>query len=139
MSRYLVVANKTVTSEQLAEVLTALSAEPGCEFHLVVPEEHPTRGMWSDGQVRAAATARAAEAVAHFAALGVAITAEAGDVNPVRAVGDVLRRDEEHFDGIIVSTLPKGPSRWLHFDVPTRLGRAFGLPITHVMAEPALV
>jgi hypothetical protein len=47
----------------------------------------------------------------------------------------------EHFDEIIVSTLPHGPSRWLVGDVPKRLAKAFpDIPVHHVLgaSEPAL-
>jgi GABA permease len=44
----------------------------------------------------------------------------------------VLR--EITFDEIIVSTLPAGPSRWLKRDLPHRVEREYGLPVTHVVA-----
>ncbi|TWF74984.1 hypothetical protein FHX44_11868 [Pseudonocardia hierapolitana] len=55
------------------------------------------------------------------------------DPDPMRAVEDALGRQE--FDEIIVSTLPVRLSRWLHQDLPARLGRKFHLPVTHVAAK----
>jgi hypothetical protein len=41
----------------------------------------------------------------------------------------------EPFDEIIVSTLPLGPSRWVKQDLPHRVRREFGLPVSHVVGE----
>ena len=40
------------------------------------------------------------------------------------------------YDEIIVSTLPRYLSRWLHLDLPHRIGRAVDVPVTHVIASP---
>jgi GABA permease len=72
------------------------------------------------------------QAITDFAEAGVAVSGQVGDENPLLAVGDVLR--ETTFDEIIVSTLPAGPSRWLKRDLPHRVEREYGLPVTHVVA-----
>ena len=53
------------------------------------------------------------------------MTGEVGDANPVYAT-EVLRNRGEQFDEILVSTLPRGASRWLLGDVPRKIGT--GLP-----------
>jgi cell pole-organizing protein PopZ len=58
-----------------------------------------------------------------------------GDVvgpDVMKGLAEVLRRRQ--FDEIIVSTLPPGVSRWLHQDLPHRVERKFGLPVTVVTA-----
>jgi hypothetical protein len=38
------------------------------------------------------------------------------------------------FDEVILSTLPRSVSRWLHIDLPRRVGH-LGVPVTTVVAE----
>ena len=131
MRRYLVVAHQTAISDALDRQVDACRDAGECTFHLIVPVTHP-HGAWSDGSVNAAAEARLAEALAHFRQRGVEMTGAVGDVSPVRAVGDALI--ESDYDEVILSTLPPGPSRWLHQDVPHRLERSIDIPVTHVVA-----
>lgn len=142
MRRYLVVAHKTLGGAHLFEHLRELRHEhPECRFHLLVPEQHPSDHAWSDGEVRAAAQARLDEILDRMAAMGMGATGEVGDTNPVYAIGTVLRREgADSFSGIVLSTLPKGISRWWRFDVPRRVSQAYpDLPLTHLVAEDALV
>ncbi|MGH9033805.1 MAG: amino acid permease, partial [Acidimicrobiia bacterium] len=120
MDRYLVVANRTVGGEHLLdEVRRRLAAGP-CRFHVVVPmtpvAEH---GSWSEGHSRTEAQRRLDVALARFRELGAEVTGELGDPSPVLAIGDALRG--EAFDGIILSTLRPGASRWLKLDLPHRV------------------
>jgi hypothetical protein len=52
--------------------------------------------------------------------------------DPMDAIEDTLRSDD--FDEIILSTLPRSVSRWLHIDLPRRVAH-FGLPVTTVIAQ----
>ena len=62
------------------------------------------------------------------------MSGEVGDSNPVEAVEHAIRRDgDDAFDGVIVSTLPHGISKWLGLDVPSRLKRRTGLDVRHVI------
>jgi hypothetical protein len=137
MHRYLVVANRTLAGTQLLETLTELTANDRCVFHVVVPAEHPRTHAWSDGEAQATATARLEQALARFRALDAEVDGEVGDADPTMAVEDVLVRGEA-WDGIVVSTLPPGPSRWLKLDLPRRLEGRTGLRVIHVIghAEP---
>src|SRR5687768_13156475 len=130
MDRCLVVANKTLLSDELLDAVRGRMGERPCEFHLLVPASHPWRA-WSDGSIKAAARERLEEGIAHFAEHGITCTGEIGDANPVFAVTDVLLH--QRFDEVIISTLPVGPSAWLHQDVPARLRRVVRVPVTHVI------
>jgi hypothetical protein len=105
-----------------------------CRFHVVVPmtpvAEH---GAWNEGHSRVEAQKRLDTELERFRALGADVTGELGDPSPVLAIGDALRH--QPFDGIILSTLRPGVSRWLKLDLPHRVERDFGLPVTHVVAD----
>lgn len=132
MRHYLVVAHETATSPALLERLRACMAEGDCEFHVVVPARHPY-GLWSEGQVIAAAEERLAEAMAEYQRMGATVTGEVGDASPVLAVVDALLGRQ--FDEIILSTHSPGVSRWIGQDVPSRMARRVSIPVTHVVAE----
>ena len=136
MRRYLVVAHQTLGSPELAEALRDRLAEGPCAFHLVVPEYHGGGLTWAEGEVEAEADRRLEEARLRFTAEGLPVTGEVGDVSPVRAVDDVIRREgDDAFAGIIVSTLPHGVSKWLGLDAPQRIERHTGLDVQHVVGH----
>ena len=142
MRRYLVVAHRTLGGPHLVEALQRLRAQdPYCTFHLIVPEYHPSTRTWSDHDVHVAAKATLDEMLERLAEMRIGATGEIGDANPVYAVGSTLRREGEHsIAGIIVSTLPKGISRWWLLDVPRRMANQYpNIPVTHLVAEEALV
>jgi hypothetical protein len=61
-------------------------------------------------------------------------TGEVGDSDPLLAVATVLARGS--FDEIVVSTLHSSVSKWMRLDLPSRLERRFGVPVTTVQAPP---
>ena len=138
MPRYLIVAHRTLGGPHLMEHVHALRDAGPCRFHLLVPVEHPM-GAWSDGQVQAAAKRTLQEGLDRFHDERIIADGEIGDANPVYAAGVVIRREGEGaFTGILLSTLPAGPSRWLHLDVPSRMRKEFpDLEVIHLVAEPA--
>lgn len=141
MRTYLVVAHKTLGGAHLLDELHRLREEdPYCRFHLIVPEHHPSLRGWSEHDVRIAARATLDEMLERLAEMRIGATGEVGDANPVYAVGVALRRDgRDAYAGIVLSTLPRGISRWWMFDVPNRMAAEYpDLPLTHVVAEEAL-
>jgi hypothetical protein len=137
MRRYLIVAHRTLGGPHLIEEVIRRRDENGgrCEFHLLVPMEHGS-GAWSDGRIHAAAEQVLQDGIAHFAEQGIEVTGEVGDLNPVLAVEHLLLTGH-HYDEILLSTLPSGPSRWLKADVPRRLAKAVNIPVTHLVPERA--
>ena len=136
MRRYLVVANRTLGGEHLLEEVRRRMADGPCTFHLVVPAPPPRdRRTATEGQARSVAAQRLEEGLAAFRDCGAECTGEVGDIRPMDAIADSLRHRQ--VDEIIVSTLPPGLSMWLRQDLPHRVARVFGLPVSHVVLEPA--
>jgi hypothetical protein len=131
--RYLIVANLTLGGEHLLTKLRECMAAGPCRFRVVVPATPDPRPLtWTEEGTRRAARRRLEQALARFSALGAEVTGEVGDGMPLLAIGDALRA--EPCDEIIISTLPHGASRWLKLDLPHRVSRNFGLPVSHVVA-----
>jgi hypothetical protein len=136
---YLVVAHRTLVGEHLLDHAAELAEKEDCRFHLVVPVHHPPNQAWSDGQIAGVARKCLEEGLAAFAERGLEATGEVGDENPVYAASTALRELGFECDGIILSTLPKGVSRWMRMDVPSRMRREFDLPITHLVQPRSAV
>ena len=131
----LVVANLTAESDQLLEALRQRAEQGPCKFHLLVPST-PHGASWamdmhSGGDEAAEHLKRA---VQRYRDAGLEVDdGKIGDPDPLAAVEDAVNFKE--FDEIIVSTLPKRTSRWLKLDLPHRVERACGKPVTHVEAK----
>lgn len=134
MKRYLVVANQTLGGAPLVARLKESVSQGPCAFHVLVPANVDQQGWVHDDDTdRELAQQRLHEAVERFSGLGAEVTGEVGDVSPVDAIQDVLRR--EPFDEVILSTLPPGVSRWLRLDLVSRVERTVSIPVTHVISE----
>lgn len=136
MARYLVIANLTLVSDELYELIRERTRRGPTQLHVLVPATRDP-SSWRghvDDEDAAAARERLKAAVERFSALGAEVQGEVGDPSPVQAVGDVLRRGET-FDEVILSTLPAGPSKWLRMDLPARIERTTGLPLTHITSR----
>ena len=153
VQRHLIVANQTLASAGLEQLVDERLAAGPCEFHVLVPQA-PTPTLHTDpsglidpslqeGIVRSRAIVRqeAEDRLETFLtslrAHGSAVTGEVALGDPLLAARRVMERSS--FDEIIVSTLPPGISRWLKLDLPTRLERAFKVPVTPlIQTEDAL-
>jgi hypothetical protein len=149
MRRILVVANRTLGQDSLLDAIRSRVAEGPCEFTLIVPATAPTGGegrggssqdvAWS-GSARQAgdfllpersyeqAQQRLGYGLERFRRAGAVVNGDVAASNALDAIGDAVHRRQ--FDEIIISTLPRTVSRWLHQDLPHRAKRKFGLPIT---------
>jgi hypothetical protein len=136
MRRYLVVANQTLAGEPLVSRIRELSRGGPCAFFLIVPATPPRDHTWTEGEARATARARLDEALMRLSGLEIKVEGEVGDGNPMLAIDDAIR-DHGPFEEIILSTLPLGASRWLRLDQPHRVAASYGLPMTHIVGEPA--
>lgn len=106
--------------------------------HLVVPAVPHGLHRLVDPEVagREVAHERLAAALVRLReAAGSEVTGEVGDADPMAAIQDALGH-AGGFDEIIISTLPRRLSRWLHVDLPSKAS-GLGLPVTHVEARDA--
>jgi hypothetical protein len=133
--RYLIVGNQTLASDRLAEKVQDVLAAGPTEIHVVVPatptHEHLT---WTEGAAHEVAERNLEAAIARFSELGAEVNGEIGDAHPMEAIRAALHGHP--FDEIILSTLPLGLSRWVKQDLPHRVRREFGLPVSHIVGEP---
>ncbi|MGI8945270.1 MAG: hypothetical protein ACR2GL_03405 [Thermoleophilaceae bacterium] len=132
--RVLLVANRTAMTAGLRAEVEKRVADGPATFHLVVPA-HPSglhRVVDPEVAGREEARERMEEAlVALGEAAGAPVTGEVGDADPMAAIQDALNVAD--FDELVISTLPKRVSRWLHLDLPSK-ARGLGLPVTHIEA-----
>ena len=136
MRSYLIVANQTLESQSLTDAIKARLADGPVRTHVVVPLS-PVGGRltWDEVESRSVAQTRLDEVLGRLREMGAEADGEVGDRDPVLAVRDALRSHE--VDEVIVSTLPKGMSRWLGEDVPSRLRDSVQVPVTVVTQEEA--
>jgi hypothetical protein len=133
MERYLVVANQSLGGASLIAAV-ASRAQLGAQIHVVVPTTEPdeTASTPENGGV-AEAERRLKTELERCSAAGVDATGEIGSPDPMQAIRGALQAN--HYNGLIISTLPAGISRWLKMDLPHRAVREFGLPVEWVEAR----
>lgn len=138
MPSYLIVAYQTAGGEPLRQALEEVTRrEQDATFRLLVPATHTQHLFtWTAGESTAVARARAEAVAQRLRSSGVSLTEViVGDPDPFVAVfNEVMLRPQ--YRGIIVSTFPPGVSRWLRLDLPARLEKRTGLPVTHVIVKP---
>ena len=72
-------------------------------------------------------------AVESFRQVGIRVDGQVGDPDPMKSIGAYLRYRE--FDEVVVSTLPRSISRWLHQDLPHKIERKFHLPVMVITTQ----
>lgn len=133
-ARVLLVANRTAATEGLRDAVRARVRRGPATFHLVVPA-HP-HGLHrvvdpQEGDAGEAEQTLAAALPALRQAAGSEVTGHVGDAEPLMAIQDAVNLGG--YDEIVISTLPRRVSRWLHLDLVSK-ARGLGLPILHVEA-----
>jgi hypothetical protein len=136
MGAYLVVANETLLSPELKEVLVERAQQDSAaSFVILVPATPPNYLVeHREGDPRELAQSRASGARNELEAMGLRIGRVAvGDASPMVSIREEIEKDPA-YKGIIVGTHPSGISRWLQADVPAEAEK-LGLPVTHVVVE----
>jgi hypothetical protein len=128
VTRVLIVANRTAATPALLAAVRERASRGPCEFTLLVPQLIAEEAY---GDEEARKTIALAVPLLEEAA-DDAVPAIIGTSDAILAVERVLVH--EHFDEVIVSTLPERVSHWLHRDLPTKIER-LGIPVTVVRAR----
>lgn len=134
-TRVLIVAHRTAATPALIEAVRDRASRGDCAFTLLVP--NPAHGLHrvvdpeDVGQSEAQDTLELAIPLLSEAA-GREVKGMIGVSEPLAAIQDAVNLNG--FDEIIISTLPKRVSRWLHLDLPHKAS-GLGLPITLVTAR----
>jgi hypothetical protein len=134
-TRVLVVANRTAATPPLIDAVRERAGRGACTFTLLVPNTahglHRVVDPEDQGQTEADETLELALPLLEKAA-GASVEGIVGDPEPLAAIQDAVNL--HGFDEIIISTLPKRFSRWLHLDLPHKAA-GLGLPVTTVTAQ----
>jgi GABA permease len=146
MGKVLIVGNRSLGGDELAELITARVRAAPCTAHLVVPVPSPVASAVAVGGTaadiaptlsrdidydRRAAQEQLGFGIGWLTELGVTATGELSlDPDTAAAVAHLV--DAQGFDEVIVSTLPTKVSKWLRQDLPCRIGRKVTVPVTVV-------
>jgi uncharacterized membrane-anchored protein len=132
----LVVAHKTAATPALLDAIRARTARGPAGFHLLVPNPADHAEVTDSERHKKHTEGEHVLALALPLIDGAAGGTVEGSVSirhdPMDAIEETLQSGD--FDEIILSTLPRSVSRWLHVDLPHRVAH-LGLPLTTVIAE----
>ena len=134
-TRVLVVANRTAATPALLDAVRDRAARGECRFTLLVPSTSHGLHRLVDPEDQPSSEA---DAVLELAlplleeAAGGPVEGIVGAAAPLDAIQDAVNL--RGFDEIIISTLARRVSRWLHLDLPHKL-TGLGLPVTLVTAR----
>jgi hypothetical protein len=136
-ARVLVVAHKTAATPALLDAVRERAARGPARFHLLVPNPHhpswrPAEASHPDVTEGEQVLALALPLIEEACGGGPVDGSVSPRHDPMDAIEETLH--EEDFDEIILSTLPRAVSRWLHLDLPRRVAH-LGLPLTTVIAQ----
>jgi GABA permease len=127
-SNVLVVANQTLASEPLLERIRVRAQRGPASFLIIAPQEH------AHGEQQEAER-RLRRLVGGLRAEGIEAHGQIAHPDPHTAAMQTVH--DERIDEIIVSTFPGQKSGWLRRDLVDRLRGDAGVPVDHVVSEPA--
>ena len=135
--RVLVVANETVQGEELLSTISTLALIERTQFLVVCPALNSRLKTFTSDEdpARAAARARLDVTLTRLASVGIEVSGEVGDGDPLVAVDDAMRTFGPN--EIVISTHPPGKSNWLERGIVESVRARYDVPVTHVVVERA--
>jgi phosphopantetheine adenylyltransferase len=125
----LVVANETLLGEPLLERIRERAGKSPASFLIVSPQSDPTQGSHPEAE------RRLRHALADLRGAGIDAHGQIAHPDPYAAAMQAVR--DERVDEIIVSTFPQQRSGWLRRDLVGRLRNDSGVPVDHIVVDPA--
>jgi hypothetical protein len=130
----LVIANETIVGKPLLDRIRERAERSSATFLLISPQSDSS----SHPELHPEAERRLRRALAELRGAGVEAHGQIAHPDPYTAAMHAVR--DERIDEIIISTFPgQQTSSWLRRDVVDRVRKATGLPVEHVVVEPAAV
>jgi hypothetical protein len=129
VKRTLVVANQTVASPALLEVLRRKAAEEPRRFIVICPQA----GDNGDGSGSGEAAERLAHTLKELTDAGLEAVGQVVHPDPYTAIQNALQFYAP--DDIVISTLPETRSGWMRADLIGRVQASTGKPVEHVVSE----
>ena len=125
----LVLANETVVGEPLLERIRERAERSPASFLILCPQSDPRRSEHPQAE------RRLRRALSELRSRGIEAHGQIAHPDPYTAALQAAR--DERIDEVIVSTFPERRSGWLRRDLVSRLRGETGLPVDHVVVEPA--
>jgi hypothetical protein len=137
MPHILVIANETVASQTLLDAVRA-AAGGDDRVTVIAPVNEPNQGyvVYEDTR-RASAGRRLEKTLKALREAGLAAQGFVVETGPVQAVKDALAQLEPKIDAIVVATHGVERSGWMRRDVVGDIELFAGVPVQHVVVEPA--
>jgi len=135
--RVLVVANETVTGEELLSTISTLALTQKTVFQVVCPALNSRLKTYTSDEdpAREAAQKRLDVTLARLTSVGIDAHGLVGDGDPLVAVDDAVRTFGPK--EIVISTHPPGKSNWLERGVVDSVRARYDVPVTHVVVDLA--
>ena len=127
----LVLANETVLGGPLLDRIRERAARSAASFLIICPKSDPTQAAHPEAE------RRLRRALSTLRSEGIEAHGQVTHPDPYTAAMQVLA--DERVDEILVSTFPGERSGWLRRDLVGRLRKDAGVPVEHVIVEPAKV
>ena len=133
----LVVANETLTGDELLDAVRRHAEGGDVLVHVIAPVNAPREGyVVYENTRRASAGRRLERTLARLRAAGITAIGDVIDNDPLTAVRDAIAQDEP--DELIVSTHPASKSGWRRRNLVDEIRRAAGaIPVEHVTSNVA--